>query len=95
MVVLSWDDCKLDNPVVLELQSDLKKQEIDGVRVFDKVISGQEMLGQIVAMGVSNRAARSRIQGLLVGRRRRDDMHSLLPEPRDLGHASSDRGGNL
>jgi predicted RND superfamily exporter protein len=67
MVVLSWDECKLDNPAVFQLQSALQEQRADGVLLFDKVISGPEMLAQIEDMGVSRRAARARIQGLLVG----------------------------
>ena len=66
MVVLSWDQCKLNNPTVSEFRLTLEKLELDGIRVFEKVISGQEMLTQIEGMGVSNRTARapdSRIAG--------------------------------
>ncbi len=67
MVVLSWDQCKLDNPVVSDLRLALENLEIDRVQAFEKVISGQEMVTQIEEMGVSNRAARARVQGLLLG----------------------------
>ena len=67
MVVLSWDQCKLGNPVVANLQTALKNLKLDEVPVYDRVISGQQMLAQIQDGGVSARNARSRIQGLLVG----------------------------
>ncbi|MFT5303200.1 MAG: putative RND superfamily exporter protein [Mariniblastus sp.] len=67
MMVLTWDECTLDNPVVTEFQNALIAHEIDGERVFDRVISGKQMLAQIESAGVTNRTARARIQGLLVG----------------------------
>ena len=67
MVVLSWEDCKLDNPVVLDFQRELEKAEIDGQRVFSRVTSGPSMLGQLNDIGVSPSKALSRIRGLLIG----------------------------
>jgi predicted RND superfamily exporter protein len=79
MMVLSWDECKLDNPDVtvfqkalLELKLESADDTVDGVdianeTIFDRTISGKEMLDQIRDVGVSDATARKRIQGLLVG----------------------------
>ena len=67
MVVLSWEDCKLNNPEVIQLQRSLQNLEIDGKEVFSRVVSGPDMLTQIESIGVSPSTARKRVEGLLVG----------------------------
>ena len=68
MVVLSWEDCKLNNPEVIQLQRSLQNLEIDGKEVFSRVVSGPDMLTQIESIGVSPATARERVEGLLVGK---------------------------
>lgn len=67
MVVASWESCKLDNPAVLEFQSALKDLKENGVSVFDRVVSGPQMMEEIESLGCSEKVAFHRIEGLVVG----------------------------
>lgn len=67
MVVVSWQDCKIDNPEVREFQDALVATESDGQKMFSRVVSGPDILEQIQSIGVSRKEAEHRIQGLLIG----------------------------
>ena len=67
MMVVSWDECDVDNPEVYDYQKQLVQLELDGRRVFSKTMSGPQMLGDLMDLGLSERAAKKRIDGLLVG----------------------------
>ena len=67
MLVASWDQCKIDNVDVLDLQdalADLKDEE--GI-VFNRVTSGATVRSQIMSAGASRDVAMERLDGLLVG----------------------------
>lgn len=69
MLVASWDGCKMDDDAVIEFDRALENaKEENGVPIFDRVVCGPEMLEQIKDLGVSDKAAFRRIQGLVVGR---------------------------
>ena len=67
MVVLSWEDCKIDNPEIREFQAALESLESGGQKMFSRVVSGPDILEQIEAIGVRRSEALQRIQGLLIG----------------------------
>ncbi len=67
IVVASWEGCRLDNPSVVEFESALEKLQENGVPIFDRVVSGPEMLEEIKNVGCSESSALHRIEGLVVG----------------------------
>ena len=68
MLVVSWEDCQLENPQVLNFQNQLSKATTpEGKLWFERVTSGPQMLGQLRNMGVSNARARQRLDGLMIG----------------------------
>ena len=67
MIVASWEDCKIDNPAVLELQEALSEISDDEGPVFNRVTSGAVIRSQIMASGASRAAATNRLAGLMVG----------------------------
>ena len=80
MVVLSWEDCELGNPQVVEFQRALQNQEVDGQKIFSRVISGPDMLARIGDAGVNRRTARSRIEGLFFGKGKETTCIIAYPE---------------
>lgn len=81
MLVLSWEECKLGNPKIGELQTALQDAESDGQKLFDRVISGPGVLEQIQDIGVSRKAAESRIRGLLIGPDNQTTCIVAYPKP--------------
>ena len=67
MIVVSWEDCKIDNPEVLELQEALAAISDDKGPVFNRVTSGAVIRSQIMASGATRSAATRRLTGLMVG----------------------------
>ena len=67
MIVASWEDCKIDNPAVLELQETLAALSDQEGPVFNRVTSGAVIRSQIMASGASRSAATRRLAGLMVG----------------------------
>jgi predicted RND superfamily exporter protein len=67
MIVASWDQCKIDNPAVLELQDALLQVEDGQGPVFNRVTSGAVVRSQIMNSGVSRTQAKNRLKGLMVG----------------------------
>ena len=67
MLVLSWPDCTLNDPRLQKVQTALENAQMNGQPTFARVTSGPRMLQKIVDGGVSERRARSRLQGLVIG----------------------------
>jgi hypothetical protein len=67
MIVASWEDCKIDNPAVLDLQEKLSAISDDEGPVFNRVTSGAVIRSQIMASGASREVATRRLSGLMVG----------------------------
>ena len=79
MVVMSWEDCTIDNPQVRTLQEALEnatvpvKQTIDGVesevqtKLFSRVLTGPNLIATIERAGVRPQVAEKRVAGLMVG----------------------------
>ena len=67
MIVVSWEDCKIDNPAVLELQEALAKITDDQGPIFHRVTSGAVIRSQIMASGATREQAMRRLEGLMVG----------------------------
>lgn len=67
MVVLSWEDCKIDNPQVLEFQRKLIDAKIDGKPIFDRVVSGPDTIAGLGDIGVTEGRAKARLSGLMIG----------------------------
>ena len=67
MVVLSWEDCQLGNPQVIDFQRILMEQKLNGELMFAKVISGPDTLAQLSDIGITEARARARLKGLLIG----------------------------
>ena len=68
MIVLSWPGCELDDERVEKLRLALEAAENDAGPLFSRVTSGPHMLSQLQSVGVSDREARKRISGLLLGK---------------------------
>jgi predicted RND superfamily exporter protein len=88
MVVLSWEDCQLGNPQVVEFQRSLQNLEVDGKKIFSRVVSGPDMLAQIMDVGVSRKTAHARVEGLLVGKD--NEMTCIIAYP-SLDHFNDRR----
>ena len=67
MVVMSWEGCELESSDVAGFQDILTQEVVDGKPLFARVVSGPDMIAQVESSGVSNKTARRRVQGLLVG----------------------------
>ncbi|MEM7782854.1 MAG: efflux RND transporter permease subunit [Planctomycetota bacterium] len=67
MLVLSWEECTIDNVQVLALQRSLAAAKLDGEIIFERVVSGPDMIAQLGDLGISRSRAKSRLQGLLIG----------------------------
>ena len=68
MLVMSWEDCQLDNPQVINFQKQLSEAvSEEGKPWFERVTSGPELLKQLRSMGVSNTRGRQRLDGLMIG----------------------------
>ena len=79
MLVLSWENCTIDNPQVRKLQEALEnatvmvKQVDDGVesevetKLFSRVLSGPDLVATIERSGVRTQVARKRVTGLMIG----------------------------
>ena len=63
MVVASWEDCKLDNPAVDRFEWALEDLKENGIPIFDRVVSGPEMLDEIKNVGCSENAAFQSAEG--------------------------------
>ena len=67
MMVISWPGCTLTDPRVEQLKTALEESTTDGQPTFLRVTSGSHMLQRIMRGGVSERAAKARLQGLVIG----------------------------
>ena len=68
MLVMSWEDCQIENPQVIDFQNQLSDATTEeGKHWFERVTSGPQMLAQLKDMGVSNSVALQRLDGLLIG----------------------------
>ena len=67
MIVASWEDCKIDNPEVIELQETLAELTDEEGPVFNRVTSGAVIRSQIMASGADRAEATHRLAGLMVG----------------------------
>ena len=67
MIVASWEDCKIDNLDVIELQETLAALTDEEGPVFNRVTSGAVIRSQIMASGASRAEATHRLAGLMVG----------------------------
>lgn len=67
MIVASWEDCKIDNPAVLDLQETLANLSDEEGPVFNRVTSGALVRSQIMNSGASRSAATRRLEGLMIG----------------------------
>jgi predicted RND superfamily exporter protein len=67
--VVSWPGCTLDNPQVEQLAAALEASEVDGKRLFSRVITGPRVLRRMAAppLNIPRAKAQERITGLLVG----------------------------
>ena len=68
MLVVSWEDCHLKNPQVINFQNKLTEAVSEENKPwFERVTSGPDMLSQLRAMGLSESLGRQRLDGLLIG----------------------------
>ena len=67
MLVISWPGCTLSDPRVLQVQAALENGQMNGKPTFARVTSGPRTMQKIMESGVSERRARARLQGLLIG----------------------------
>ena len=68
MIVISWQDCKLGDERIDQFRVLLETQTTDnGRKMFDRVVTADWMIDRIEVLGFSNRNARKRIEGLLIG----------------------------
>lgn len=81
MLAISWEQCTIDNPDVVVFQKALEDAEVDGRKLFNRVISGPEILDQIQSVGVKRNDAEKRISGLLIGRDGKTTCLIAYPKP--------------
>ena len=67
MVVLSWPGCTLDDPRVPAMREALEEAADKDGLIFQRCITGPDMLRQLKSAGVSSKTAMKRIRGLMVG----------------------------
>ncbi|MCH8042769.1 MAG: MMPL family transporter [Planctomycetes bacterium] len=67
--VVSWPGCTLDNPQVEQLAAALEASELDGERLFSRVITGPRVLRQMTdePLDIAETEALRRLTGLLIG----------------------------
>ncbi len=82
MAVISWEGASLDDSRVEALQSMLLEQTIDGRPMFSRVMSGPDLLNQVIAAHVKRDTALSRVAGLTVGLDRKTTCLIAYPNPR-------------
>lgn len=77
MVVVSWEGCTIDNLQVRQLQESLEKAQAKSkpdeagesvtTNLFDRIMTGPDLIARIQNSGVSEKFAYKRVQGLMVG----------------------------
>lgn len=68
MIVASWPGCTIDDPRLATFAEKLRGQKMsDGTIIYDRVLTGREMLGQIEALRVKTQTAQKRLKGLFIG----------------------------
>ena len=67
MMVVSWEGCTLTDPRLQQVQAALEQAQMNEQPAFDSVTSGPDMLQRILDVGVSERLAKARLRGLVIG----------------------------
>lgn len=68
MIVASWEDCTIDDPRLHTFAEKLRNQKMsDGSIIYDRVLTGQEMLDKILKPQPNEDAAKKRLSGLFIG----------------------------
>lgn len=68
MVVVSWEDCNLNDPRLPKLAEALRQQrDVGGKPVFSQVLTGPEILSKVVGASVSEEEAIQRCTGVFLG----------------------------
>jgi predicted RND superfamily exporter protein len=67
MAVMSWPECRIDNPDVIAFQEELKLVGDEEGLYFQKVTSGPQVLAQLEAIGVKRAFGKKRLDGLMIG----------------------------
>ncbi len=76
MIVASWPGCTIDDPRLNTFAEKLRTQKMsDGTVIYNRVLTGREMLRQIEYLGVKESSARKRLSGLFIGP---DDQQTCL-----------------
>ena len=79
MMVVSWEGCTLTDPRLQQVQAALEQAQMNEQPAFDRVTSGPDMLQRILDVGVSERLAKARLRGLVIG----PCLLYTSPSPRD------------
>ncbi len=68
MAVVSWPGCTANDPRLEKLAHDLRQLEMEsGQLVFDRVVTGPDIVAQLESIGWSHEGAVRRVTGLFVG----------------------------
>lgn len=67
MLVISWEGAHIDSQQVYRFQLALTEAELNRHKIFSKVTSGPQLLQDIRDLGVSENAAKRRLEGLAIG----------------------------
>jgi len=68
MVVVSWEDCNLNDPRLPKLAEALRQQrDAGGQPVFSQILTGPEILSKVVGASVSEEEAIQRCTGVFLG----------------------------
>lgn len=68
MIVASWPGCTINDPRLHTFAEKLRGQKMsDGSLIYDRILTGQEMLDQLNELGVTQPNAIQRMSGLFIG----------------------------
>lgn len=68
MIVASWEGCHVDDPRLDQLAEKLREQKMSsGQAIYDRVLTGRELLTQVEDLGLSKKSARNRLLGIFLG----------------------------
>lgn len=68
MIVASWHACTVDDPRLSTLAEKLRVQKMsNGALIYDRVLTGREMLNQLTDLGIKEHLAVDRLTNLFIG----------------------------
>lgn len=83
MIVASWPGCTEDDPRLQTFADRLRDQKMsDGSAIYDRILTGNQILTQIEEVGVNRSKAKDRVSGLFIGPDREQTCLLAFPTQR-------------